>query len=80
MWNNRSSSLTSAPTLVVHGAEDTTCDQSGGRATAAAIPGAEFVLMEGMAHDLPRPLWPRIADLIAATVQRGESLAQVAAK
>ena len=56
------------------------CDQRGVRATAAAIPDAGFVLMEGMAQDLPRPLWPRMADLIAATVQRGESMAQVAAK
>jgi DNA-binding transcriptional MerR regulator len=31
---------------------DTLCDPSGGRATAAAIPGAELVLIEGMGHDL----------------------------
>ena len=59
------------PTLVIHGTADTMCDVSGGRATAAAIPGAEFVLIEGMAHDLPRELWDRIADHIAAVVQRG---------
>ena len=29
------------PTLVLHGADDLMCDVSGGRATAAAIPGAE---------------------------------------
>jgi pimeloyl-ACP methyl ester carboxylesterase len=35
------------PTLVVHGLADHMCDVSGGRATAAAIPGAELVLSRG---------------------------------
>ncbi len=61
------------PTLVVHGLADTLCDPSGGRATAAAIPGAELVLVEGMGHDLPAALWERIADLVAAVVRRGEA-------
>lgn len=58
------------PTLVVHGLADTLCDPSGGRATAAAIPGAELVLIEGMGHNLPPGLWVRIADLIAANIRR----------
>lgn len=61
------------PTLVVHGASDTICDASGGRAVASAIPGAELVLIEGMGHDLPPPVWPIVADHIAAAVQRGET-------
>lgn len=60
------------PTLIIHGARDTMCDVSGGRATAAAIPNAELVVVEGMGHDFPSPLWDRIADHIAAVVQRGE--------
>jgi pimeloyl-ACP methyl ester carboxylesterase len=60
------------PTLVIHGADDPLIDVSGGRATAAAIPGAELVVIEGMGHDLPRALWPRIAGLIAGVVERGE--------
>ncbi|WP_308365098.1 alpha/beta hydrolase [Streptomyces sp. ISL-86] len=36
------------PTLVMHGASDILCDVSGGRATAAAIRGAELVILEGM--------------------------------
>ncbi|MFP2924297.1 alpha/beta fold hydrolase [Pyxidicoccus sp. 3LG] len=59
------------PTLVLHGLADTLCDPSGGRATAAAIPGAELVLIEGMGHNLPPGLWERIADHIAETVRRG---------
>jgi pimeloyl-ACP methyl ester carboxylesterase len=41
------------PTLVLHGLADTMCDPSGGRATAAAIPGAELVLIDGMGHNIP---------------------------
>jgi pimeloyl-ACP methyl ester carboxylesterase len=63
------------PALVLHGLADTMCDPSGGRATAAAIPGAELVLIEGMGHNLPRGLWDRVADHIAAVVQRGETRA-----
>jgi len=37
------------PALVVHGLADTMCDPSGGRFTAAAIPGAELTLIEGWA-------------------------------
>ncbi|MFT3764080.1 MAG: alpha/beta fold hydrolase [Minicystis sp.] len=64
------------PALVLHGLADTLIDPSGGRATAAAIPGAELVLIEGMGHDLPRGAWDRIADSIAAVVQRGEARAR----
>ena len=58
------------PTLVIHGLADTMCDPSGGRATAAAIPGAELLLVEGVGHDLPAALWPVIADAIAANARR----------
>jgi pimeloyl-ACP methyl ester carboxylesterase len=65
------------PALVLHGLADTMSDPSGGRATAAAIPGAELVLIEGMGHNLPPGLWERIAGHIAAVVQRGEARARV---
>jgi pimeloyl-ACP methyl ester carboxylesterase len=61
------------PTLVIHGTSDTIVDASGGRATAAAIPGAELVLIEGMGHDLPAALWTRFVEHIVATVRRGET-------
>jgi pimeloyl-ACP methyl ester carboxylesterase len=61
------------PTLVIHGEADRMCDVSGGHATAAAVPGAELWLIDGMGHDLPRPLWPQLATRIAATIQRGEA-------
>lgn len=51
-----------APTLVVHGAADRLVLPAGGRDTAAAIPGAKLVLIEGMGHDLPtgRGPWPQV--------------------
>ncbi|HVG63448.1 MAG TPA: alpha/beta hydrolase [Hyalangium sp.] len=64
------------PALVLHGLADTLVDPSGARATAAAIPGAELVLIEGMGHDLPPGLWERIAGHIAAVVRRGEARAR----
>jgi pimeloyl-ACP methyl ester carboxylesterase len=58
------------PALVIHGAEDPLVDVSGGRATAAAIPGAELLVLPGMGHDLPQPLWPQIIDAIDANAGR----------
>ncbi|MEV4169934.1 MULTISPECIES: alpha/beta fold hydrolase [unclassified Nonomuraea] len=46
------------PALVLHGEADPLVPVAGGRATAAAIPGARLVTYPGMGHDLPRALWP----------------------
>lgn len=62
------------PTLVIHGEDDKMIHISGGRATAAAIPDAEFVTFEGMGHGLPKPLWPEFAIRIANLIHRVESL------
>jgi pimeloyl-ACP methyl ester carboxylesterase len=53
------------PTLVVHGEGDPLIDVSGGRATAAAVPDAELLVIPGMGHDLPRGAWAPIVDAIA---------------
>lgn len=63
------------PTLVLHGSDDVMCDVSGGRATAAAIPGGKLVIIDGMGHGLPRQLWPEIATHIAELVRRAEAVA-----
>ena len=60
-----------APTLVIHGADDPLIPAPAGRDTAAAVPDAELLLIEGMGHDLPRALWPRIVDAIAKHAGRG---------
>jgi len=59
-----------APTLVIHGTADPLVSPSGGRATARAIPGARFMSIEGMGHDLPRAIWPRLIDAIVANARR----------
>jgi pimeloyl-ACP methyl ester carboxylesterase len=51
-----------APTLVVHGTDDTLIDVSGGRATAAAVPGARLELVDGLGHDLPPSLLPHVVE------------------
>jgi pimeloyl-ACP methyl ester carboxylesterase len=61
------------PTLVVHGDADPLVNVTGGRATAAAIKGAELLEVEGMGHDLPREVWPRLFDRLDDVVARGEN-------
>ncbi len=58
------------PTTVLHGLQDKMVHVSGGRATAAAIPGAELVLVDGMGHDLPAPLHETFARAIRRTADR----------
>jgi pimeloyl-ACP methyl ester carboxylesterase len=58
------------PALVVHGTADKMVHVSGGRSTAAAIPGAELLLVEGMGHDLPPELFPTFVEAIARTADR----------
>jgi pimeloyl-ACP methyl ester carboxylesterase len=52
------------PTLVIHGRADPLILPSGGEATAAAIPGANLLLLNDMGHDVPEPLWPVIVDAV----------------
>ena len=61
------------PTVVIHGEIDPLIGVSGGKATAAAIPGSELVLIEGMGHDLPPPAWERITDALVANFERARS-------
>jgi len=56
----------SMPTLVIHGLADKMVHVSGGRATAAAIPGSELLLIDGMGHDLP----PALHETYVAAIRR----------
>lgn len=58
------------PALVIHGLRDKIVLPSGGRATVAAIPGAELLEIPGMGHDLARWTWPQVLDGIARTAAR----------
>jgi pimeloyl-ACP methyl ester carboxylesterase len=53
-----------APTVVVHGSLDPMVRPRNGRAVAAAIPHAQFVVVEGMGHDLPEPVWRPIVETL----------------
>jgi pimeloyl-ACP methyl ester carboxylesterase len=69
---NRSARLHAVrvPTLVVHGMADRMVHVSGGRATAAAIPGAELLLIDGMGHDVPPALFETLTAAIRRTADR----------
>jgi pimeloyl-ACP methyl ester carboxylesterase len=60
----------SLPTVVIHGTDDPLLPVRAGRATARAIPTAELIEVEGMGHDLPREVWPRIVDAVARNAER----------
>lgn len=63
------------PTVVIHGLADILIDPSGGRATAAAIPGAELVMIEGWGHDLPPGIWEQLVGAIVANAERVSRIA-----
>ena len=54
-----------APTLVIHGTADPLVHPFGGKDTAASIPGAKLMMVDGMGHALPVELWPDIIEAIA---------------
>ncbi|MFC0588774.1 alpha/beta fold hydrolase [Novosphingobium aquiterrae] len=54
-----------APTLVIHGADDPLVPVEGGKDTAEAIAGAQLKIIPGMGHDLPLELVDEVADAIA---------------
>lgn len=51
-----------APTLVLHGADDGLVPPEHGRHTASLIPDSRFLLVEGMAHDMPEDIIPLLVD------------------
>ena len=64
-----------APTLVIHGADDPLVPVSGGRDSAEAIPGAELMIIEGMGHDMPHgSAWPLIVEAVVAHVRKAEGM------
>ncbi|MGH7897410.1 MAG: alpha/beta fold hydrolase [Candidatus Binatia bacterium] len=50
------------PTLVIHGGSDPLVPIEAALDTAQAISGAELAVIDGMGHDLPRGVWPRIVE------------------
>jgi pimeloyl-ACP methyl ester carboxylesterase len=63
-----------APTLVIHGGADPLIPAEAGRETAAAVPGADLLIMDDLGHSLPRPAWSEMAGAIAGHVKKAESM------
>ncbi len=62
-----------APTVVIHGEADPLVPVSGGRDTAASIPGADLRIIQGMGHDIPPALYDTVIDGIMSAVARSKS-------
>jgi pimeloyl-ACP methyl ester carboxylesterase len=58
------------PALVVGGREDILVPIQNARMIAAALPGARLMEIDGMGHDLPRRVWPQVADSMAELAQQ----------
>lgn len=63
---NRTEALrkVAVPALVIHGRIDPLVPFPAGEATARALPRAQLLAFDDMAHDMPRPLWPEMVDAI----------------
>lgn len=61
-----------APTMVIHGADDPLVPVTGGRDTAATIPGAQLVEIAGMGHNLPDALIDPVLDAFEQVAKKAE--------
>ena len=66
-------SAITAPTLVIHGADDQLILPDCGKDTATSIPGSELMIIDGMGHDLPSAQYETVILSIARTAVRGKN-------
>jgi pimeloyl-ACP methyl ester carboxylesterase len=59
-----------APTLVIHGADDPLLPLAHGQDAAATIPGAKLVVLERSGHSLAIAHWPRMIEEIVALASK----------
>ncbi|GEK21177.1 alpha/beta fold hydrolase [Cellulomonas xylanilytica] len=72
-WRDRLGDVT-APTLVVHGADDPLFPPAHGEALAREIPGAELLVLPGVGHGVPpRRAWPELVAGVEAVTSRGRA-------
>ncbi len=62
-----------APTLVIHGREDPFYPVEAGKDIAAAIPGSELLILDGMGHSFPREVIPRIVNALVANTNKNSN-------
>jgi len=63
----------SAPTLVIHGADDGLVPPEHGEHTASLIKGSAFSLVSGMAHDMPEEVIPLLVQQMTTHMNRVEA-------
>ena len=59
-----------APTVVVHGSKDPMVRPRNGRNLARVIDGAHYVVVDGMGHDLPEPVWRPVVEALTENFAR----------
>jgi pimeloyl-ACP methyl ester carboxylesterase len=69
-----------ARAVVIHGTRDPLVRIRAGRSVAEAIPGARWVPIEGMAHDIPPEVWPLVVGELVANVRRAGEGAPASAR
>ena len=62
-----------APTLVIHGSDDPIFLPACGRDTAASVPNADLMLIDGMGHDLPPALYHTVVEAFDRAARRSSS-------
>ena len=62
--------VVTAPTLVIHGREDPLAPLSHGIDVAAAVDGAEMLVLDGLGHELPSYFFEQVADAIVGHTRR----------
>ena len=65
-WHSGPMSQIRVPALVLHGSDDPLLRPAAARRTAARISGARLVILPGVGHYLPGPLYPQVADEVRA--------------
>ncbi len=68
------------PALVVHGSDDPLVPPACGRDTAASIPEAQLLLIDGMGHDLPSALYASVAAAIERNALRAPRASAIPAR
>ena len=63
----------SAPTLVIHGADDGLVPPEHGEHTASLIKGSAFSIVSGMAHDMPEEVIPLLVQQMTTHMNRVEA-------
>jgi pimeloyl-ACP methyl ester carboxylesterase len=71
-WLERLSGVR-VPALVIGGVEDVLVPVENARMIAAALPNARLIVFEGMGHDLPKRVWPQVADAIAELARQASA-------